>query len=112
MIAVLTGHITVDGEGVGAAEVARFSVNGEGATIHTDGEAMILVMTGEPIDEPVVGYGPFVMPSETEIRTANDDFNSGRFGTTAVCRSDEHTSELQSLMRTSYAVFSLKKITY
>src|SRR3546814_7474881 len=71
MIAVLTGHITVDGEGVGAAEVARFSVNGEGATIHTDGEAMILVMTGEPIDEPVVGYGPFVDRKSTRMNSSN-----------------------------------------
>lgn len=80
MIAVLSGHITVDGEGIGAAEIARFSVKGEGVTLHTDGKAMILVMTGEPIDEPMVGYGPFVMNSEAEIRTAIDDFNSGRFG--------------------------------
>ncbi|MFA7603094.1 MAG: pirin family protein [Novosphingobium sp.] len=79
MIAVLSGHITVAGEGVGAAEIARLSVDGEGVTIHTDGESMILVMTGEPIDEPVVGYGPFVMNSEAEIRTAIEEFNSGRF---------------------------------
>ncbi|MDE8654674.1 pirin family protein [Novosphingobium album (ex Liu et al. 2023)] len=83
MIAVLSGHITVDGEGVGAAEIARLSVEGEDVTLHTDGKAMILVMTGEPIDEPVVGYGPFVMNSEAEIRTAIDDFNSGRFGKAA-----------------------------
>jgi redox-sensitive bicupin YhaK (pirin superfamily) len=41
---------------------------------------MILVLTGEPIDEPVVGYGPFVMNSEDEIREAIEDFNAGRFG--------------------------------
>ena len=39
-----------------------------------------LVLTGEPIDEPIVGYGPFVMNSEDEIRAAINDFNSGRFG--------------------------------
>ena len=41
---------------------------------------MLLVLTGEPIDEPIVGYGPFVMNSETEIRQAIDDFNKGEFG--------------------------------
>ena len=45
-----------------------------------DGDAKLLVLTGQPIDEPVVGYGPFVMNSETEIRKAISDFNSGRFG--------------------------------
>jgi redox-sensitive bicupin YhaK (pirin superfamily) len=38
-----------------------------------------LVLSGQPIDEPVVGYGPFVMNSEAQIRQAISDFNSGRF---------------------------------
>ena len=80
LIAVLTGHVTIDGEGVGEAEIARLTVEGEGAVVKADGKSMILVLTGEPIDEPVFGYGPFVMTSENEIREAIDDFNSGRFG--------------------------------
>jgi redox-sensitive bicupin YhaK (pirin superfamily) len=44
------------------------------------GEARFLVLSGAPIEEPVVGYGPFVMNSEAEIRRAISDFNSGRFG--------------------------------
>ena len=42
--------------------------------------AMLLVLAGEPIDEPVVAFGPFVMNSEQQIRQAISDFNSGRFG--------------------------------
>ena len=83
MIAVLAGHVTVAGTGVGEGEIARFSAEGEGVTIQADGDALLLVLTGEPIDEPVVGYGPFVMNSEAEIRQAIDDFNSGRFGAIA-----------------------------
>ena len=83
MIAVLSGHVTIDGKGVGEAEIARFSLNGEGVTVKADGDAMLLVLTGEPIDEPVVGHGPFVMNSEAEIRQAFADFNSGRFGAMA-----------------------------
>jgi redox-sensitive bicupin YhaK (pirin superfamily) len=81
MVAVLSGHITIDDEGVGEAEIARLSIEGEGATIKADGDAVILIMTGEPIDEPVFGYGPFVMNTESEIREAIADFNSGGFGT-------------------------------
>ena len=43
-------------------------------------DASVLWLSGEPIDEPVVGHGPFVMDSEAEIVQAIDDFNSGRFG--------------------------------
>lgn len=83
MIAVLSGRVTIDGEGFGEAEIARLSTDGEGVTIKADGDAMILVMTGAPIDEPVVGYGPFVMNSDAEIRQAIADFNEGRFGAIA-----------------------------
>lgn len=80
MIAVLAGHVTIDGTGVGEAEIARLSTEGEGAALHADGDSMILVLTGEPLGEPVVGYGPFVMSSQAEIREAIADFNAGRFG--------------------------------
>jgi hypothetical protein len=83
MIAVLSGHVTVDGHAVGAAEIARFSVEGAGVHVKADGQSMLLVLTGEPIDEPVVGYGPFVMNTHDEIRRAIIDFNSGRFGNVA-----------------------------
>ncbi|MCB2050195.1 MAG: pirin family protein [Novosphingobium sp.] len=83
MIAVLAGHVTIDGKAVGEAEIASLSIDGDGVQIAADRDSMVLVMTGEPIDEPVVGYGPFVMNSEDEIRTAFNDFNSGRFGAMA-----------------------------
>ena len=83
MIAVLSGHISIDGRGVGEAEIASLSRDGDGVTISADGDAMLLVMTGEPIDEPVFGHGPFVMNTEAEIRTAIAEFNTGKFGTLA-----------------------------
>jgi redox-sensitive bicupin YhaK (pirin superfamily) len=81
MIAVLAGRVTVNGEVTAAeAEIVRFERSGSGVRIHAHRDSMLLVLTGEPIAEPVVGYGPFVMNSDAEIRQAIDDFNNGRFG--------------------------------
>ena len=80
LIAVLTGHVTVGDTGAGEAEIIRFAREGSDVTLRADGNSQLLVLTGEPLNEPVFGYGPFVMTSEAEIRQAVIDFNSGRFG--------------------------------
>jgi redox-sensitive bicupin YhaK (pirin superfamily) len=83
-VAVLSGQVVVNGEkDAREAEVVVLSPDGSDVRIDADGEAMVLVLTGEPIDEPVVGYGPFVMNSEDEIRQAFTDVRSGRFGALA-----------------------------
>ena len=84
MLVVLGGRITVNGiQQVGEAEMVLLSRDGSDVEIHATDDATVLVLTGEPIDEPIVGYGPFVMNSESEIRQAIDDFNNGRFATKA-----------------------------
>jgi len=80
LVVVLAGTVQVNGSAVlRAADVATLSTAGTGLTIEAGGDAKLLVLAGEPIDEPVVGYGPFVMNSPQQIRQAIDDFNSGRF---------------------------------
>ena len=80
MVVVLSGRVAADGDQVAcAAQMLLLDRAGEGALLTAKCDATLLVLTGEPIDEPIVGYGPFVMNSETEIRQAIDDFNSGRF---------------------------------
>jgi redox-sensitive bicupin YhaK (pirin superfamily) len=80
-LVVLSGHVTVGGAQVaGEAEMVLLDRAGAGTTVAADDDATLLVLTGTPIDEPIAGYGPFVMNSEAEIRTAIDDFNAGRFG--------------------------------
>ena len=80
MVVVLTGQITVGGtQAAGEAQMVLLSRDGSDVAIRADAAARLLVLTGAPIDEPIVGYGPFVMNSQAEIRQAIEDFNSGRF---------------------------------
>ncbi len=81
IVVVLNGHVTVNGDQpAGAAEALLLDVDGAGVTLKAGADSTILMLSGEPIDEPIVGYGPFVMNTEDEIRQAINDFNSGRFG--------------------------------
>lgn len=85
MLAVLSGRVTINGtQAAGEAEIVRFERDRSMVTIHADDDAILLILTGEPINEPVVGYGPFVMNTQEEIRQASYDFNSGRFGQVTV----------------------------
>jgi redox-sensitive bicupin YhaK (pirin superfamily) len=68
------------GQSAGPAQIARFAREGDAFTITAEGELSALVLAGQPIPEPVVGYGPFVMNSEREIAQAFADFQGGRFG--------------------------------
>ena len=62
--------------------MAVMSEHGEGFSLEANNDAKVLVLSGEPLDQPVVGYGPFVMTSRAEIDQAIKDFNSGQFGRT------------------------------
>ena len=75
------GRAVVNGtQSVGEAQLAIFERSGGEFTIGVDSDATILLLSGEPINEPVVGYGPFVMTSDREIAQAIRDYQSGRFG--------------------------------
>jgi redox-sensitive bicupin YhaK (pirin superfamily) len=80
LVAVLSGKLSVNGTAAQDAQVVRLAREGTRVSLEAATDAMLLVLTGEPLNEPVFGYGPFVMTSEAEIRQAIDDFNSGRFG--------------------------------
>lgn len=83
-LAVLKGTLTVNGsQKVRAAELLVLDRAGDEVHVEadmTEGGAVFLVLTGEPIAEPIVGYGPFVMNSRQEIETAMNDFRTGKFG--------------------------------
>jgi len=78
---VLKGRVRLgSSEIIGEGEMAVFEREGERLVIEAAESATLLLLNGEPIDEPVVGYGPFVMNSEDEIRQAVSDYQTGRMG--------------------------------
>jgi redox-sensitive bicupin YhaK (pirin superfamily) len=77
---VLRGRIRVDSAEVGPATVAVMSRQEERLILDALEDTVLLILDGEPIDEPVVGYGPFVMNTEDEIRQAMADYQYGRMG--------------------------------
>lgn len=80
-IVVLEGTVTVNGATrAQEAQLIVLSQQGKRVHLHASTDAKVLVLAGEPIHEPIVGYGPFVMNSQAEIAEAVHDFNSGRFG--------------------------------
>jgi hypothetical protein len=80
LVVVLGGVVQVNGSTLRAAQLATLSHAGSQVQIEANSDAKLLVLAGEPIDEPVVGHGPFVMNSQQEIIQAIADFNSGKFG--------------------------------
>lgn len=80
-LVILHGAILVNGDQVvREAQMVLLDPVGETLTIEANNEVTLLVLSGEPIDEPIVGYGPFVMNSDEEIRQAIRDFDNGQFG--------------------------------
>ena len=78
---VLSGKVLVNSEReAGEGDLAIFARSGTGILVKATTDAKLLVMAGEPIDEPIVGQGPFVMNSRTEILKAFEDYQLGRMG--------------------------------
>jgi redox-sensitive bicupin YhaK (pirin superfamily) len=77
---VLKGKVTVNGAAARESEFALLDRKGEAIRIDAESDATLLILSGEPIDEPVFGYGPFVMNTEAEIRRAMADYQSGQMG--------------------------------
>lgn len=80
-VVVLKGTVQVNGDAIAReAQLVLLGREGGEITLEANGDASLLVLGGEPIDEPVVMHGPFVMNTADEIRQAITDFQSGKFG--------------------------------
>jgi redox-sensitive bicupin YhaK (pirin superfamily) len=78
---VLQGKASINGSGpVKEAELARLDKSGELIVIEAESDTTLLVLSGEPIHEPVAWYGPFVMNTEAELAQAVNDYRAGKMG--------------------------------
>jgi redox-sensitive bicupin YhaK (pirin superfamily) len=79
-LVILQGQVETDKGVAGDASLIIFSRAGTGVEVTASQDTHALFLSGEPIPEPIVGYGPFVMNTKAEIAQAIDDFNGGQFG--------------------------------
>ncbi|MEQ5309947.1 MULTISPECIES: pirin family protein [Providencia] len=80
-LVMLRGSMFVDGRSaLNEGELMILDDTDSNILLEATEDALVLLLSGDPIDEPVVGYGPFVMNTVQEINEAINDFNSGKFG--------------------------------
>ena len=80
-VLVLEGSIIINNTAETPTDhLALMSNDGETFEIEASEEAVVLVLSGEPINEPIEAHGPFVMNTREELKEAFDDFNNGKFG--------------------------------
>jgi quercetin 2,3-dioxygenase len=77
---VAKGRVSAAGRPAGAGELLLFGADGEAIELVASEEAHVIVLAGEPIREPIVQYGPFVMNTVQEIQQAMLDVSRGKFG--------------------------------
>lgn len=80
LIFVMSGEIEIGGESVNNAELAILDHSGDRFKVAAKQDTKALILSGEPILEPIAGYGPFVMNTPAEIEQAFSDFRQGKMG--------------------------------
>jgi redox-sensitive bicupin YhaK (pirin superfamily) len=80
MVVVAKGRVSASGASAVAGELVLFNNDGEKIALSASEDAHVIVLSGEPIAEPIVQYGPFVMNTVREIEQAMFDVSRGKFG--------------------------------
>ncbi|MBT2159945.1 pirin family protein [Zobellia barbeyronii] len=81
VVLVIEGSITVNGnDNVPTDHLVLMANDGENFTVEASEDALVLVLSGEPLNEPIAAHGPFVMNTKEELMKAFQDFNNGKFG--------------------------------
>lgn len=79
-VLVIEGEALVNGEAIPENHFVSFMHDGESIDLKALQDSIVLVLSGEPIKEPIAAHGPFVMNTREEIIQAFDDFQTGKFG--------------------------------
>ena len=79
-ILLVEGSANINGSAVQSDHFVLFKNDGESIQITADEDSVMLVLSGEPIDEPIAQYGPFLMNTWQELEQAIEDVNAGKFG--------------------------------
>jgi redox-sensitive bicupin YhaK (pirin superfamily) len=87
---VVEGAIAVNREAANTGELVVLDQLGDEVTLQASADAVVFVMNGAPIDEPVAGYGPFVMNTPQEIQKAFADYHAGKLGKIPSTREKEN----------------------
>jgi len=77
---VVEGYVTVNGKMAATNHLVLLANDGTDVRLQSQENAVVLILSGEPINEPIVPYGPFVMNTKQEILDAYHDLNKGKFG--------------------------------
>jgi redox-sensitive bicupin YhaK (pirin superfamily) len=77
---LVNGNATINGQSILEHSFVLFANDGEEIQITAGENAVILLMSGEPINEPIASYGPFVMNTQAEIYEAIKEFQDGKYG--------------------------------
>lgn len=81
LLVLLSGEVILnDAQHIAAPSLVVLSREEIDFTIKAEQDSKFLILTGQPLNEPIEGYGPFVMNSKAEIKDAINDFNRGKFG--------------------------------
>ena len=80
ILLVVNGEITVNGGKADQHNLVLFKNQGDEINISADKDSVVLLLSGEPINEPIAQYGPFVMNTQRELQEAFHEFQSGKFG--------------------------------
>ncbi len=77
---IVSGQVTIDDQSVAADHLVLFRNDGEEFNVSSDDGAEILLLSGQPLHEPIAAHGPFVMNTREELMEAFVDFENGKFG--------------------------------